>query len=338
MRVAIVGCGVIGTRRADNLPAGTQITACFDIDAGRAAATAAKYGAKAFASLDALLEAKVADAAVVATINSAAVPTVQRCLRGGLHVLVEKPAARAVSELQQLEVPPGRIVKVGFNHRFHPAFTHVREEVAKRPADPIMFVRARYGNGARKGFDREWRANVELAGGGELLDQGVHVLDLAAVLVPGLDVRAGYCRTHYWDMPVDDNAWAILCGARGETFEMHVSSSEWKNEFQFDVYTRGRKYTWSGLGRSYGPETLTIHTMKPEMGPPETQTLRFEGEDPSWRDEWRNFEDAIAGRAKIDGGIEDAISTLGLVEKIYAASATLPHPAPHPEWWKSNEP
>lgn len=334
MRLGIVGCGVIGQRRSQFLPPGTQVTACFDPSAERAGKLAQALGARAFSSLDELLAAKAVDAVVVATTNAACVPTVQRCVDAGVHVLVEKPAARSAKELATLRVPKGVVVKVGFNHRFHPAYERLLKELAADPSDPVMYLTARYGNGARVGFEKEWRADVAQSGGGELLDQGVHVLDLAARILPDLEVKTAWVRTQYWAMPVDDNAWAILGTKAGQTFAFHVSSSEWKNEFRFEVYTRKKKLTWAGLGRSYGPESLTLYKMLPQMGPPEVERFEFSGEDQSWLLENQNFAAAIEGRQPVDGGLADAARVLGLVEGIYTRSAALAHDRPHPEWWR----
>lgn len=201
-----------------------------------------------------------------------------------------------------------------------------------------MFVRAQYGNGARLGFDREWRSKVELSGGGELLDQGVHVIDLASVILPDLKVVQGFSRTHYWDMPVDDNTWGILTNPHGSTFTFHVSSSEWKNEFRFEVYTRTRKYQWLGLGRSYGPEKLFIHKMKAEMGPPESEERSYPTEDNSWLLENTNFLEAIQGKCEINGGYKEALHTLKMVEDIYSSSLKIQSPLTgreqHPKWWQ----
>ena len=335
MKFAILGCGTIGERRGDAMPVGSSVVGCFDVDPGRAAKLAQKYRATAFSSTEDLLKNSGCDIVIVASINSALVTLTQACLDAGKAVIVEKPAARSFQELQTLKLSEAQKqrVKIGFNHRFHPAYGDILSEIAQHPEDPVMFVRARYGNGARVGFDREWRSKVNLAGGGELLDQGVHVLDLASGIIPELEVQSGRVCTHYWDMPVDDNAWALLGNKKGQTFSMHVSSSEWKNEFQFDVYTRGRKYVWSGLGRSYGPETLTIYKMRPEMGPPEVERREYGPEDRSWFDENTNAVQSFSGHARINGGLKDAENALRLVEQIYIASKQVAGDRPHPVWW-----
>ncbi len=334
MKWAIIGCGVIGERRGKNLPEGVSLCAVFDPDFKKATALAETLKTVAAKSLQEVFEKYQPNAVIIAAINSVLVPTAQAALDHNCHILVEKPAARSAAELRSLKNPKNKIIKVGFNHRFHPAYEELLSEIENRKDDPIMFIRAQYGNGARLGFEKEWRAKVELSGGGEMLDQGVHVLDLASVLIPDLKVVAAYTKTHFWDMEVDDNAWAILSGPKGATFTFHVSSSEWKNEFRFEVYTRQRKYQWLGLGRSYGEEKLIVHTMTPEMGPPKTEQKTYPGEDQSWLKENTNFRDSILGTKTAWGNHADAVNCLSLVEKIYESSKKLsPTEHQHPKWW-----
>jgi predicted dehydrogenase len=339
MKIGLVGCGVIGERRIQNLPKDCEFVGAFDVNNERANKLTKQYGGKTYASLDELITGSGCQALIVAAINSALVEIAKTAAQKNIPVLIEKPAARSYTELKTLLDYPNKIVKIGFNHRFHPAFLDIVTELTKHTDDPVMYINASYGNGARVGFDREWRANVELSGGGELLDQGVHLLDLATVILPDLAVKTSWVRTQYWDMPVDDNAWATLSTPKGQTFSMHVSSSEWKNDFRFEVYTRKRKYQWLGLGRSYGPEKLTIYTMKPEMGPPEINEKSYPPEDHSWLNENKNFIEAIKGKAKLYGGLEDALKVLKDVEKIYEKSFDVfkgseeEKNIKHPKWW-----
>ncbi len=152
-------------------------------------------------------------------------------------------------------------------------------------------MRARYGHGGRLGYDREWRAVPEVSGGGELLDQGMHLLDLSHWLLGPLPLHSALLRTSYWDMPVEDNAVLTLAepGGAGPFSTFHVSWSEWKNEFALDVYTRTTKLAVSGLAGSYGPQTLRIWRMGPEMGPPELEEVAYPATDRSWEAEWAHF-------------------------------------------------
>src|SRR5262249_30325328 len=122
------------------------------------------------------------DLVIVSTVNAALAPATLGAVRQGKHVLVEKPAARHADELRPVGPASRRssvFVKVGFNHRFHPAFLKARALCDAGELGPLLYIRARYGHGGRLGYDREWRADPTIAGGGELLDQGVHLIDLS---------------------------------------------------------------------------------------------------------------------------------------------------------------
>jgi predicted dehydrogenase len=336
LRWGLVGCGVIGERRAQALPEGVQLVACFDPNLARAEKISQMTGARIAGSALELIEKDKVDAVILAGVNSVISEGIALFSKAGIPVLAEKPAARSFNDLHRAQKESRAPIKIGFNHRFHPAYQELRRQLhANLQSDPIMIIRAQYGNGARLGFEKEWRANPEISGGGELLDQGVHVIDLALGLVPDLKLVTGYAKTHYWDMPVDDNGWGILNSAStGATFSFHVSACEWKNEFRFEVYTRKTKYQWLGLGRSYGPEKLIIHRMTPEMGPPKTEELSFPSEDRSWLDENTHFAMAIKNKSKLDGDVQDGMNALKVVEDIYKSSKLLQPTGKHPEWWK----
>ena len=152
MKAALVGCGVIGQRRVEYFPKDLELVAAFDPVTAKAESLK-KYSPslKVCQSLEELLALPGLDCVFVAGINSALAPTCAAALNRGLHVLVEKPGARSAAELSKVSNPHGKVFKVGFNHRFHPAFFDILDELKKNPSDPIMYMRASYGNGARLG-------------------------------------------------------------------------------------------------------------------------------------------------------------------------------------------
>jgi predicted dehydrogenase len=328
LRVGIVGCGLIGRKRAGALE-GDRVVACHDRDAERAEALAEAFGGRAAASLDALLEAGP-EVVVVATTHDALSETACRALEAGAHVLVEKPAGRNPAEVERIAEAAersGRLVKVGFNHRFHPGIARAVEEAVSGRHGPIMFVRARYGHGGRVGYEREWRADPAVAGGGELLDQGLHVLDLVHWLLGPLPLHSALLRTSFWPMEVEDNAVVTLAepaDAAAPWATMHVSWSEWKNEFVLEVYCRTAKLAVTGLGGSYGPETLRRYLMRPEMGPPDLEEAVFPAEDGSWAAEWRHFRAAVdRGGGPLLGDLESARWCHGVLAAAYADRAAV---------------
>lgn len=260
------------------------------------------------------------DAVIVATLNASLAPLAAQAIRAGKHVLVEKPAGIAVAEIAELEslaAAHGVMVRVGYNHRFHPAMLKAREIVDSGAVGPLMFIRGRYGHGGRVGYDREWRADPKLSGGGELIDQGVHLVDLAGWFLGEFTGLAGHADTLYWDMPVDDNAFLDLRTADGKTAWLQVSCSEWKNLFSFEIYGRQGKLHVEGLGGSYGVERLSYYKMLPRMGPPETVIYEYPGADSSWAVEMAEFvEDINVARTPVPG-LREAKAALRVVEKIY---------------------
>ena len=184
----------------------------------------------------------------------------------------------------------------------------------------LMFIRARYGHGGRVGYDKEWRANPKLSGGGELIDQGIHLIDLAGWFLGGFKKIDGHAATFFWNMPVDDNAFLDLRTTSGQTAWLHVSCTEWKNLFSFEIYGRHAKLHIEGLGGSYGVEKLYHYQMKPEMGPPDTKLYEFPGPDESWRMEMTEFEQDVQLKRKPDAGLAAARTALQIVEEIYKKS------------------
>jgi predicted dehydrogenase len=326
MRVGIVGCGLIGHKRAEALEADVLV-GCVDADPARAEVFAARHGAVACASLSALLELGL-DVVVVSTTHDSLASLACEALAAGTHVLVEKPAGRSVADVDRIAAAAataGRLVKVGFNHRFHPAIARAVAEAGSGAHGEVMFVRARYGHGGRLGYEREWRALPELSGGGELIDQGMHLLDLCYWLLGPLPLQSALVRTNFWDMAVDDNAVLTLAqsGNRHAPWAtFHVSCSEWKNEFALEIYCRTAKLQVLGLVRSYGTQTLRIWRMRPELGPPDLDEVAYEADDVSWAAEWQHLRDAILAGDKrlLLGDLASARYAHELVEDAYRAN------------------
>jgi predicted dehydrogenase len=323
IRYAIVGCGLIGRKRASALAPGQLITACdTDLDRAQALVAATGQGVATSDPGEAMQHPQV-EAVIVATINAALAPLCRQAIENGKHVLVEKPAGVSVAEVEALAAAArkrGVFVRVGFNHRYHPAFRKARELVDAGELGPLLFVRARYGHGGRVRYEREWRADPKLAGGGELMDQGVHVIDLARWFLGEFTEVAGHAATYFWKMPVEDNAFVSLRTAAGQTAWLHVSCSEWKNMFSFELYGRDGKLHIEGLGGSYGVERLSFYKMRPAMGPPETTIWEYPGPDDSWRQELEEFAQDVALRREPSAGLPSAGACLRVVEEIYQKS------------------
>jgi predicted dehydrogenase len=319
---AIIGCGLIGTKRAGTIPKGALKLAC-DLDSAKAAALVATHGGQDTAKTSDVLMHPEVDIVFVSAANAALAPLTRLALENGKHVLVEKPGAVNSQQLSEIEASMAgskALIRIGYNHRFHPAFRKAYELVREADLGDLMFIRARYGHGGRIGYDREWRADPKLSGGGELIDQGVHLIDLASSFMGEFTTVDGHAATYFWDMPVDDNAFLSLRTAAGQTAWLQVSCTEWKNLFSFELYFKRAKLHIEGLGGSYGLERLYYYKMLPEMGPPETVIYEYPRPEDSWALELDEFlEDIRLGRAP-NPGLKEGKRTLEIVERIYEKS------------------
>ena len=321
--VAFIGCGLIGHKRAGALR-GCRLVACADIVKERAEDFARKWpGVEMAENWRAAVERSDVDMVMVATTHDALSEVTLGAVKAGKHVLVEKPGARNVSEIDPVIAAAekmGALVRVGFNHRYHPAFIKAKEIVASGEMGKLMFIRARYGHGGRIGYEKEWRANKDIAGGGELIDQGMHLIDLSRMFLNDFTGVKGFAHTYFWDMEVEDNGFMILTTPEKQAASLHVSWTEWKNTFSFELYGRDAKIEISGLGGSYGVEKLTYYKMLPQMGPPETTSWEYPFPDLSWEKELEAFMADIRLHRKPAPGLEDAKAALEIIEKVYEES------------------
>jgi predicted dehydrogenase len=321
--VGIVGCGLIGHKRAKALGSSGKLVACADLDAGRAENLARVAGAQVFLDWRELVRSPLVDVVIIATLHDSLAEITLSAAQAGKHVLVEKPAARNAAELMPViaAVKQQDIkVHVGFNHRYHRSLRKAKEIVNSGALGELMFVRARYGHGARVGYEKEWRSNPALSGGGELIDQGPHLIDLSRWFLGDLVEVQGFAHTYFWDMPVDDNGFMLLKTVKKQTAFLHVSCTEWKNLFSMEIYGTKGKIDLSGLGGSYGLEKITWYKMLPEMGPPETTSWEYPMSDDSWAVEIAEFFDNIRLNRQPTSSLADASAALDIVEQIYRES------------------
>jgi predicted dehydrogenase len=320
MRVGIIGCGLIGQKRTRALP-GWSLAVCCDRVRERAEALACSHpGVEATTDWESVVSRADIDVVVVATTHDMLAPVAARATACGKHVFIEKPGARRASELDAVAEAArstGALVRVGFNHRYHRAFQRARAIFESGAIGEPMFVRARYGHGGRVGYEKEWRAVPELSGGGEAIDQGIHLIDLARWFLGDFTSVQGFAPTYFWDMPVEDNAFLLLRSASNRAAFLHASWTEWKNLFSFEIAGKHGKLEITGFGGSYGTERLAHYQMPPEMGPPETVIYEYPSADCSWELEMAVFREDIRLNRPPVPSIADAQAALRVVEQLY---------------------
>jgi len=319
LRVGIIGCGLIGHKRANAL-SGVELFGCADQDMIKAEQFAAHFSIQCYQDWQTMLEDSKIDIVIIATPHHVLAQITLAAIQANKHILVEKPAARNPQELEPLLIAIERssvCIRVGFNHRYHRAFQRAKQLVDDNALGELMYIRARYGHGGRKGYEKEWRADPAISGGGELIDQGVHLIDLAGWFLGEFVSISGFTHTYFWDMPVEDNGFMLLKTASQQVAFLHASCTEWKNLFNMEIYGQEGKLVIDGLGGSYGVEKLTHYKMLPEMGPPETVTWEYPMADNSWEMEFKSFLHDIQNGVTPEPGIKEAYQALKVVETLY---------------------
>ena len=319
MNIAIVGAGLIGRKRANALPKGVKLAAVCDVNKQRAEDFAHDFNCQYEMDWMKVVKDPKIDALIISTINKYLSPIANEAILQGKHVLIEKPGARNLAELNKITKAFSNktVVMFGYNHRFHPSILMAKKIIGSKKYGEVLFLRAKYGHGGRLGYEKEWRFDKNLSGGGELLDQGTHLIDLVNFFCGPMSDVKGYLGNFYWKTKLEDTAFFILKNKR-QVAQLSVSCVEWKNVFQIEIMLKTAKIQIDGLGRSYGQEKMTLYKMKPEMGPPKVQEILFDENDLSWHKEIKEFIDRIKKKEYNDLALKDAVYVLNIVKKLYA--------------------
>lgn len=324
MDVGVIGCGLLGAKRAKAL-GNHRLLKCADIVLQQAEDLAKLHdGAIAFADWRFVVEDKDIDIVLVSTTPDKLAEVTLAAAEAGKHVLVEKPAGTSAGQISEIAHKIQELnvkVCVGFNHRFHPAVQMAARLIRAGEIGELMFIRACYGHGGRLGYESEWRANAAIAGGGELIDQGFHLIDLSRWYFNEEFVEVnGYLDTYFWNMPVEDNAFMFLKTANSKAAWLHASWTEWKNGFNLEIFGQMGKIQIDGLGGSYGLEQITLYRMSPQMGPPEATNWQYPGPDDSFCSEFSSFVNDIESGTASTGDLADAIAAWQIAEAMYSQS------------------
>lgn len=321
MKAAVIGCGLIGKKRALALPDYVELVGCFDEVASVAEAFATEFKTSNLQSLGELLDIQELDFVIIATRHDSLHSLAIAALNAGKHVFIEKPGAINYFEFKKvcaLARKKNLSMHVGYNHRHHPALKRAYELLNDGSIGDVMFLRGRYGHGGRLGYEKEWRADKLKSGGGELIDQGTHLIDLSIGFLGELQLDYAATPNYFWDMAVEDNVFISLKNKSGNIAFLQASCTEWKNMFSMEIYGQTGKIEISGLGRSYGLETLTLHKMLPEMGPPISKTWNFPEPDDSWALEMCEFlDDLLTGSNKSDN-LDSSLEVLRVIGEMYS--------------------
>lgn len=333
-RVGIIGFGHIGRRRAELVDAHPRLQLAAVADPNVDGAQSLFPNCARYLDAADLLRHEDLHAVFVCTPNAATTDLVVRALEAGRHVFAEKPAGRSVADIRRIRDVearnPGLRVKFGFNHREHDSVHMSRSLVASGELGRLMWMRGTYGKGGGPGYEEGWRSDPDIAGGGILLDQGIHMLDLFRLFGGEFSDIKSFVGQSFWKANcLEDNAFALLRSADGCVAMLHSSATHWNHTFRLELYLTDGYLVLDGFltgSRSYGRETLVIgrrdwDDADAARGRPREERYYFD-EDRSWQREIDDFVRCISTPAAvINGSSLDAERAMELVTRVYADDA-----------------
>lgn len=327
-RVGLIGAGGVGARRAEIVAQDARCTlvAVADVNLERARAVAEKFGVESCVVTDAaqaVIDNPQLDIVIVSTPNDGIAPYSIAALRAGKHVLCEKPPGRNLQEAREIAdaaLTARGVFKIGFNHRYYPGLIEAQRLVRAGEIGEPMWVRSVYGHGGRPGYEKEWRMTKEISGGGQLVDQGVHTIDLAQWFLGDIARVMAHLPTYFYPTELEDNSFLWMWTPQRQMMHCHLSITEWRNRFEFEVFGKDGYVRVQGLAKSYGPQRLTLGCRAPQGGVPTEQVWEYPNEDPTWRLEWEDVLGRIARGASNEDTATQGIKVMEVLAAAYESA------------------
>ena len=328
IKIGIAGFGKIGQLRAEILSKrnDVEIIGIYDVIKPKNIGSIIFYD-----SFDSLINSQI-DAVFICAYNTVLAEYTAKALNKGLHVFCEKPPAMKTDELSVVFdafKSSRKVLKYGFNHRYHYSVMEAKKIVDSGKMGKLLWMRGVYGKAGSIDYSKNWRNFKKYSGGGILIDQGIHMLDLMRYFsAEKFNKINSYISTSYWDIKVEDNAFVLMQSDNNVIASMHSSATQWKHKFLLEMCFEEGYLNLDGIlsgTRSYAPEKLIIGRREFEditfaMGKPKETIVSFEN-DNSWSLEIEEFMNAINGTGEIKNGtLQDAFETLSLVQKVYENS------------------
>jgi predicted dehydrogenase len=338
LRVGIAGFGVIGQRRKKHLDEHHDVLVMGVSDIMRGDEPSLHDGTPVFRTHAELLQLPL-DALFVCVPNEFAPSLTIEGLSAGLHVFCEKPPGRTVEDIEEVRAVeaahPHLKLKYGFNHRYHSSVIEALDYVESAKLGRLLNIRGVYGKSAVVPWPRPqatgnweddvkvWRTSRAIAGGGILLDQGIHMVDLMLAFAGPFEEIKSFVSNSYWKHDVEDNAYALMRTSSGTIAMLHSTATQWRHRFRLEIHLEEGALLLKGIlsgSRSYGNETLTVVYREDDVkgNPRETSTTYIR--DHSWALEIAEFVDCIRRDEPIRiGRSEEALLAMKTVFDIYGA-------------------
>ena len=331
LKVGIAGYGVVGKRRRECVDQNKFLEIIAVCDQIFQDEVSIVDGVRRYKNYKKLLEEDL-DILIVCLTNDIAPEVTIAALNLGIHVFCEKPPGRNVSDIIQVidveKKNPNLKLMYGFNHRYHHSVQDALKLVHSGELGNIINIRGVYGKAKLITFNQpDWRTKREISGGGVLLDQGIHMIDLIRLFGGEFESIHSFVSNSHWGHNVEDNAYVLMKTGDGIVAMMHSSATQWRHRFNLDINLEKGSVILGGIlsgTKSYGAETLTVVQADPEndLGDPMEQITRY-NKDPSWSAEIDEFiKCIIEDKIVINGTSDDALQTMKLVYEIYYADSS----------------
>ena len=327
LRVGIAGYGNTGQIRRRHIDAHERLKTIAYCDVTLEDLTPEAGGVRRYRNYEQLLEEDL-DVLFVCLWNDVAPVATIAGLECGLHVFCEKPPGRTVEDIEAVRAieadRPGQKLKYGFNHRYHDSVRDALKIIRSGELGRVLDLNGVYGKSQMVRFDQDWRTKREIAGGGILLDQGIHMVDMLRLFADDEFVHINsHVSNAFWCHDVEDNAWALLRTDDDVVALLHSSATQWRHRFRLEITLSEGTLILSGIlssSRSYGVETLTVvERSNDDRGDPREVATRYNA-DNSWQAEIEEFAQAIIADKPIRSGSSlEALKTMQLVYDIYRA-------------------
>jgi predicted dehydrogenase len=330
LKVGIAGYGVVGKRRHHFIDLNSHFQVVGICDQNFKSSGVFKEGINQYRNYKDLIENEKLDVLFVCLTNDIAAEVTIAGLMNDMHVFCEKPPGRNVSDILKVrEAETGKPLlklKYGFNHRYHDSIKEALHIVESGRLGRLLNMRGVYGKSIIVSFESDWRSKREIAGGGILLDQGIHMVDLMRLFAGEFKEYNSFVENNFWNYDVEDNAYALMKSEKGVVAFLHSTATEWRHRFNLELNLTKGTLVLSGIlsgTKSYGQETLkVIFRGEEDGGNPKEQSTSFI-KDNSWKEEIDEFSNCIVENKKVESGSSlDALKTMEMVYNIYLADKT----------------
>ena len=325
MRVGIIGAGLQGSRLAPAVHdhPRSEVAVISAAHAESAARLAGRIGCDSAVGWRPVVEREDVDAVVICTPPHLHAEIGIAAMRRGKHVLCEKPLTRTFDEAAEMLAAAREedvILGCGFNHRFHPGLRQAHAWVDEGAIGHPVFLRCRYGICGRPGYHREWRSDPDVVGGGQMMEQGIHAVDLARWFLSDFVEVTAFAGSQYWPIaPLEDNAFALYRTETGVVASIHSSLTQWKNLFSFELFGSDGYVQVEGLGGGYGNERAVLGR-RDFTAPFAEEAAEFRGPDVSWAEQWKEFVASVEENREPLASGQDGLEALRLVFAAYESA------------------